>query len=253
MTVRPPAATLDVMTLIRISRTATLVVALALGTGCSKPATTPSGQTTVFKGTVAASGGQTGTIVVTIQAVVPMPVESPTSSVATATLHLAGGATSTLSGTFDGATSVTLSGSGYALAGTIESGRLSGTFTASGGSGGFSTLNTASGTVTTYCGTYGPSFYEGPPANPPGGEFGTFNLQISATGAVSGVGVSQNVANDPGFVLTGQLSGSTLTLSTFDLSSHHATGTFTATLQNNNVTASCGSGCSVAASVSACQ
>ncbi|HVZ21927.1 MAG TPA: hypothetical protein VG871_12725 [Vicinamibacterales bacterium] len=177
------------------------------------------------------------------------------SSTATGTVRLAGGATTTVSGTYESTTqAVNLSGGGLTLAGSVAGSVLSGTYTGDGATaGGFSALNAASSTVTTYCGKYGPSFYDGPPANPPGGEVGVFNVVVSSTGAASGTGVSTNVSGDPGFLLTGQLSGSTLTLTSFDLLSHKQKDPYTLTLSNSGISASCGGTCTITGSTSACQ
>ncbi len=220
--------------------------------------TTPSQptNTTKFQGTVAGSGGQSGTLSVTIQATISTSSIRPLAvSQATGSVHLTGAGTTDLSGTYDSATSaVALSGGGFAVNGSVASGVLSGSYTGTGGTGGgFSTLDGTSNTVTTYCGTYGPVFYAGPPANPPGGEVGVWNVVVSSNGSASGAGVSKNVAGDPGFLLQGQLSGTTLTLSSYDLLSHHATGTQSATVQGESVTGSCGGGCTLSASTSACQ
>jgi hypothetical protein len=217
--------------------------------------TTPSPNTTLFQGTIAGAGGQSGTLSLTIATTLtPSSIGELAVSQVTGTVHLTGGSTTSLSGTYDSSTStVSATGGGFAFTGTVTGSVLSGKYTAPTTSGGFSSLNGTSSTVTTYCGTYGPSFYTGPPANPPGGEVGVFNVQIAASGAASGAGVSKNVANDPGFVMTGQLVGTTLTLSVFDLLSGHSTGIQTMTVQGGTITGSCAAGCAISASTNACQ
>lgn len=244
-------------TLFVLSLTAAVAGCGGSSSTTSTPAspTTSSSTTTTFQGSIAGSGGQTGTLTVAIQATVTTSSIKPLAvSTATGTVHLTGGSTTSLTGSFDSTTNgVSLSGGGFTFTGTISSNVLSGSYSSSSASGGFSSLNATTSTVTTYCGTYGPSFYTGPPANPPGGEIGVWNVQVSSTGAASGSGISKNVAGDPGFLLTGQLSGTTLTLTSFDLLSHKSTGTQTATVQGGTISGSCGGTCLLSGSSSACQ
>ena len=243
-----------------LAGTAALAIGLVFA-ACGKSAsssgdspTGPSANTTLFQGTIAGAGGQSGTLSLTIATTLThSSIGTLAVSQVTGTVHVTGGATTSLSGTYDSSTStVSATGGGFAFTGTISGGVLSGKYTAPTTSGGFSSLNGTSSTVTTYCGTYGPSFYAGPPANPPGGEVGVWNLVIAANGAASGAGVSKNVANDPGFVMTGQLVGTTLTLLVFDLISGH-TRTQTATVQGGTITGSCGDGCTISSVSNACQ
>jgi hypothetical protein len=224
------------------------------GSGGSTTPTGPSSSTT-FQGSIVSGGGQTGAVTVTIQTIVAAASVRPLAvSSATGSVHFVGGVTISLSGSYDSTTgAVNVSGSGFAFTGTISGGVLSGTFSGpNDSSGAFSSLNATTSTVAVYCGRYGPAFYAGPPANPPGGEVGIWNVQISTTGAASGAVVSTNVAGDLGALLTGQLSGSTLTLLAFDLVSHH-TSTQTATVAGNTISGSCGGSCTLSASTSACQ
>jgi hypothetical protein len=224
------------------------IVLAVFGFSCSGSSTTPSSNTTTFQGTLAGSGGQAGTLSITVQALVTVPAAGPPAA-ATGSLHLIGGSTTSLAGTFDPSTNgVNLSGGGFTLIGTATGGVLSGSYTSqASGAGPFSTLNATAASATTFCGTFADQ-------SKPGGEFGIFNVTIAASGAASGAGVSKNVPNDPGFLITGQLTGSTLAFATFDLMSHKMTGTATATVQGTSLNGTCGSAqCTLTASTNACQ
>ena len=212
---------------------ALLLSAVAFG-GCGSPATPDS--STTFQGTIAGSGGQTGTLNITIQAVVVAssagsssqpgglfagikrtwsafaPVVLAAASSASGTVHLAGGSTTSLSGTYDSLSkAVSLSGGGFTFTGTTSGGGLSGTYVGpNNSSGNFSGLNSTSAPVTTYCGT--------------GSNGLGFNMEISATGTVSGE------TSDGSCGISGQLSGNTLTFSC-----RGTTATGTGTVQNGTV------------------
>lgn len=228
------------------------------GSSASTPTTPSAAETsTTFQGTVAGSSGQTGTLDVTVQAklaslntaatlaqrvlaaLVPA-VEAQTATVAaTGTLHIAGGATTTLAGTYDpSAKTVSLSGGGYSFTGSFGVSGVLGTYVAPGSvTGGFSALSTSGGTVSRYCGTYEDS---APDINSPGGiyrESGVWNVQISASGAASGTSTSTQT-NNPKFPpggtgsVTGQVVGNVLTLVSEE------GGRVTGTISNGSVSGS---------------
>ena len=157
---------------------ATVVTTLICGilAGCSSGgglSTAPPGGSTTLVGVVA-DATESGVLTVTIAtgalaAVSPIESQVPVirlvtpayanaASVvnATGTLAIQGGATVTLSGTYDtGAHTLSLSGSGYAFTGTYSNGVLSGTFTnPQGSSGGFTTQAGSTTSVIAYCGTF---------------------------------------------------------------------------------------------------
>lgn len=153
-----------------------------------------------YEGTVAGTGSHSGTISVTVRG-----------SAASGALRLAG-STTNLTGTADaGGTNVSLSGGGFSFSGSVASGALNGTYTGpSNTSGRFSTLNATTATVTRYCGTYNTV------AQLSGGgtytESGTFNLQVSSNGTVTGTAAT--VSPEPACceALTGTVSGSSITV-----------------------------------------
>jgi hypothetical protein len=213
------------------------------------PSTPPAAGTSTFQGTVAGSGGQSGTVRVTVQAQVAassaaffrLPfiatLYAQTTTVqATGTLHLVGGSTIALTGTFDSSTkALNLSGSGFTFTGLLIGAVISGSYTGpSGATGGFASQSTAAGTVTTYCGTFVGD----------GGVIGVFNLQVSATGAVSGIASETIQGTTQVQFISGQVSGTTVTLST-------GGGADRGTIQNGTVTGTTGKPWS--ASTSACQ
>lgn len=230
---------------------ATLLSACGGGSSGSTPPspTTPSPATSTFQGTIAGSGRQSGTLTVSVQAQVaasfPSIMRWPfvatlhaqgTTVAATGSLHIAGGSTVALTGTFDSSTKVLiLSGGGFTFTGSLGGSVLSGTYTGpNGATGGFSSHSTAAGTVTPYCGTFVGSPCDFCPVST-----GVFNIEVSATGAVSGV---YSLAGQVGYI-SGQVSGTTLRFTTTD------GGSETATIQNGMVS---GPG-SLSGSTSACQ
>jgi len=159
-------------------------------------------------------------------------------------VHVAGGTTTALTGTSDSSTNaVNLSGGGFTFAGTVNVGVLAGKYTGSNNSdGAFSSLNATNTTVTTFCGTYGS----------PGGESGIYNVQVSTSGTASGDGISTTTIHG-GFLLNGQLTGTTLTMTQVDIETGHTIGTHSMTVQGGTVSGTCSSGCSLTASTSRCQ
>ena len=193
----------------------TLVAGIILSAcgGSSTPAPTPTAPSpqpaaasTTFQGIVAGSGGQSGTLTLTIQAVIASSSVRPLAvSQGSGTLHLVGASTVALTGTYDSVTSaVSFAGGGFTFAGTVSGGALAGTYGGPNGSrGGFSSLNGTGATVTVYCGTL---------KDPTTGSLDPFNIAVSASGAISGV-VSDN--RDV-ISLRGQLAGTAATLTGSD-------------------------------------
>jgi hypothetical protein len=107
--------------------------------------------------------GRIGTLAVSVQAKVaraPVPFTLPLvaalhaqSVSTTGSLSLAGGGSVSLSGTYDaGAKSLTLSGGGYSVSGTLGGTAVTGTLTApTGTAGAFRTASTSDGPTTLYC------------------------------------------------------------------------------------------------------
>ena len=200
-------------------------------------APTGSGASTTFVGTLAGSGGQSGTLEVAIQASLAASVEdsgAPTVVInfgplvlravaatlsVSGTLSFVGGGSVALVGTYDDVTqAVMVSGGGYTFEGTLSDdfSSLSGSFTGP-NSGSFFTLTTNSGGVTTYCGTYS------------GDISGVWNIAISsATGQVSGTWADD--FGDAGLI-TGQLTGTSLAVTDPGTPGISASGT----LQGNSL------------------
>jgi len=225
-----------------------MAVALAMvGCGGSSPTNTqpspgPTGGTpTTFTGTVVGTtSASSGSFSVTItSSAASSAVASATperlsnrplsTSTASGTLTLAGGASVALSGTYDSTTNaVNLTGGGFTLIGIVSTptGLLHaflGSFTGpNGASGTFSSLSSDQGAITPYCG----QLY-------PGGVWGTapvpFSFELSTTGAVYGEYAAIGVGL-PAATFTGQITGASMTLTT----SQGNTGT--ATIQNGLVT-----------------
>jgi hypothetical protein len=217
------------------------------GSSSNSSPTSPSGPTssaTMFEGTIAGASGQSGAFSVTIQTTVAsssvaslraagLTLRPESFTQVSGTLNVAGGASVTLAGSYDSsANTVSLSGGGFTFTGSINGAVLSGTYTGPSGSGGFSSLNASQNSVTAYCGTF---------TNPSPGDSGIWNLQVSANGAVSGVAIPTNPTGAGDFArdgtfLTGQLSGSNLTIRGSGPGCMGKTGdTSTGTVQNGIV------------------
>lgn len=152
-----------------------------------------------------------------------------------------GGSTIALNGTFNSSTKVlNLSGGGFTFTGSLGGAVVSGTYTGpNGATGGFSSVSTASGTVTAYCGTFC-SVRSGCVDQP--SKVGVLNIQVTAAGTVSGIlSLTNQGATEVAYV-SGQVSGTTINFT------HTDGGSSTGTIQNGTVT---GEGFS--ASTSACQ
>lgn len=211
----------------------------------------PSSGASIYKGTIAGVGGQSGTIAATLQSASATAKVGSVSTTAsskavlekTRTLSttsgtlLLGGNPVVLSGTVDASTNaVSLSGSGYAFTGTVSGGIYSGTYTGPKNVvGAFSTLSTTQGAVTAYCGTYTEDRHPaGAPASTAGG---VFNLQIATNGAVSGA-TSPTSGDGGAGTFTGQANGATVNV-------HHAANNkagndddLIATIQNGTISGS---------------
>ncbi len=205
-----------------------------VGCGSSPTAPTPAASptpapSTTFTGTIAGSSGQSGTLVITIATAVTSSAHSEVHSVANATATLTlinGGGTFALAGTFDDATkSLTLSGSGFSLNGSIAGGQVTGHYTGPDGSVGlFSNLNSTTQSVQPYCGTYHRTT-----------EDGVWNFQIAASGAISGDGIATSGPSSLGaseFFITGTRTGNTVD---FTVHTNDGVTQVTGTIQGTSV------------------
>jgi hypothetical protein len=174
------------------------------------PTPTPVAVKTTLAGTLAGSAGQSGTFTATVQAAVAVKAfgaHSLTAVAASGTLTLIGGGTFTLTGTFETSTgALTLSGGGFVLSGVVSGGAASGTYTGPNDSSGrFAGFDSSSNPVKVFCGRYSGSDTG----------TGTWNIEISASGAASGLTCPDVSSLDPrprATLLTGKLTGTTLTL-----------------------------------------
>lgn len=182
----------------------TLAADFNLTAACAaNPALTaaPVSATTTYEGTIAGSGGQSGTFALTVQAAVssaslevPSSSERPQAvSQVSGNLKITGGATVALAGTYDSITkAVSVTGGGFTFSGSVSSGAYAGSYTAPGNvSGVFSSLNATQAAATLYCGTWADQ-----------GDRGTFNIHIAANGKLTGVTTGGN-----GVTLAGQAVG----------------------------------------------
>jgi hypothetical protein len=222
------------------------------GSDSPAPPTGPAAPTgsTVFQGTIGGANGQTGTLTTSVQAQVTasssllrwpfVAVLHAQTVTATGTVHVAGGSTTNLTGTYAVATrSFNLSGGGFTFAGTIESGMMSGTWNGPGSaSGGFSGVNATGQTVTPYCGV----------GTSPDGPV-VINLAVAGSGSIAGLAVT---SVPPPCFFTGQVTGSAVTLTSCE-AGHDGVGsigngTVTVTTRKNGVANG-----SFTASTGACQ
>lgn len=166
---------------------------------------------TIFDGTIAGSGGQNGTITITIapSAAAASAIEiaagkeKPAATFekaqalqnVTGTLKLATTAsTVALTGTHNTLTNaVSVSGGTFSLNGSVSGTTIAGSYTSGTVTGSFSAVPaTAAVKATAYCGTYSGNT----------GGAGVFNMVISANGTLSGV-YNPTTAGDTGGTLTG--------------------------------------------------
>jgi len=172
------------------------------GTGSS--GTTPTTGGPVFRGTLTGKG-ESGIVDVTlptgakIASLGPLAGEAAGSTVV-ATVNLGGGKTFSLTGTWDDATkTLTITGNGYSLTGTLTGSTLSGMYTGPNGGGSFALQAAVSGAVNVYCGTYMGS-----------GGNGSWNLVQGADNKLSG---SYTPSGGTGSgLLTGTLTGGAIAL-----------------------------------------
>jgi hypothetical protein len=188
-----------------------LLFAATLG-GCGGSGNNNSNSTT-YQGTVAGTGGVTGTLTVTVNTVVANSshfslirearAQSSLDIPATGNCILAnGGGTIPLNGTFTPTSgAINLTGGGYTFTGTIPpgTGQMSGTFTGPGGvSGGFSAISTANNvTANTFCGKFN--------GGGTGTDFGTFNVNIDpVSGNLNGSATPDSASTGQPVTLTGK-------------------------------------------------
>jgi hypothetical protein len=184
----------------------TLVGPINMATACAinNPNTTTASTTTTFAGTLAGKNGQTGTLSVTVQTtsiasastLVQSGVEKVQSVAQSSGVLVTGGATINLTGSYDSSTAgLTMTGGGYAFSGAVSGGAFSGSYTGpSNGDGAFSALNATQTPVTRYCGNWND-----------GQITGTFNVQISANGSLTG-----DTYGGKGVTLNGQKTGTSI-------------------------------------------
>jgi hypothetical protein len=245
-----------------LSVTVTATVLLAACGSNSDSSTSPSGaSTSTFQGTIAGTATQSGTLSVTVQSKVaaasPLALRLPfiatlyaqASTVsASGSLHIVGGSTTTLSGSFDtSAKTINLSGGGFTFLGSLGGSVMSGSYTGpNSASGGFSSLSTTSSTVTLYCG----NVFGVPPQSSV--VTGVLNLSVASSGTVSG---SFSVLPDDSGTISGQVTGTNISITYVDSAGTHKgeTGTATGTIQNGAVSGTSSSGNPFSGSTSKCQ
>jgi len=143
---------------------------------------------TSYAGFVSSTDGQTGPLSITFASAVaapPMQLASGTGPTfssgapvnATGTVSIGGGAPVAITGNIEGGT-LTMTGGGWTLNGSLLNGMIVGTFTGPGGiSGSLSAVSSTEGSpAKTYCG-----YFEGSDLteDPPTAEYGTFSMVIA--------------------------------------------------------------------------
>lgn len=237
-----------------------LVGLLYIACGGSSPSAPElPGASTVFQSIIAGNDNQTGTLTVTVQSQVsalqswlrlPLVATLHAQAVsASGSVHIAGGSTTSLTGTFDTTTRVlSVSGGGFAFAGTATSTTLTGSYTAPGGATGvFAGRSTASGTVRSFCGkTVGGT----------GDVTGVFSFTVAdASGALTG---SFTISTDtPPTVgtLVGQVTGASVAITATATGGRFVGETlaFTGTIQGGTFTGTDPNGRPISASTAGCQ
>ena len=184
-----------------------------------------------FLGTLAAPGPVAGSLALTITS----------SSRTTGTLYFGQNSVGVL-GRFDALSNiVNVSGGGYAFAGTLAGGVLTGALTGPGNSnGGFTALDSSHNAVTTFCGSYSGSGST-PLGNP---EAGAWSLSVSIDGKAAAESVPGDGSGPP-LIFTGRTDGVSLTLNgtagrsaTGAIQTGTATGTFQASFGSGTFNAS---------------
>ena len=215
-----------------------MIAAAVIAAGCGSSSNGSTNGSTTFEGVIAgdsASGQLSGSITLTI-ATASLSVTSPAvldiagvqaSVNVTGTLKIEGGASITLTGTYDtGTHALTVSGGGYSFSGSFSNGTLSGTFTAPGGGGGsFSTSSTSgSGAVYSFCGSA--------VATTAGGGGATFNLVIN-----TGAGTAKGFASSSDGVTSLNCTATSSTWSiSFTTVKHNNPGTASGTYTSTSLT-----------------
>lgn len=222
------------MNLVRSTRAALAVVALAAlaacGGGSTPPPAAPTATNRAFTG--ALSTGDVLAVDVGTPPASAAAAAAPAGSVAVSgTITLSGGGSVDLSGYYVAATGqIVITGGGYELTGTFAGGALSGTFTIGGTPvGAFFAADSTTTTPTTYCGTY------------TGGDSGRFVLLVAGGSAFATV-------EGPGVTLRGTAAGGHVALTTTGASMD---GTYTASTASGTWTHSPDTG-TWTASVAAC-
>jgi hypothetical protein len=209
---------------------AATVVATVLACG-SDSSTGPSGlsPSTSYKGVITSSDGTTAGLLLTFaSAVASPPAPMPSAALAdpvsvTGVATLPGGGTVNLSGTLDNGT-LTMTGSGYTLTGTLTNGKFVGTFTGpAGATGAFTALSSSSVTPAyAYCGTYSAVITPGDIH-----EDGTFNAVVAGT-VLTGQSVQNGGLGDV-ITIAGTASPGSGGTTNISINSNNAQGSITAT------------------------
>jgi mucin-19 len=168
------------------------------GSTSSSSGSTSTGGTT-YKGTFAGAGGDGGAIDVTVAAAgaKTQTIHILAVQQVTGTLHLSGGGSVTITGTFDDATKqLSITGGGYSFTGTATSDGVTGTYSGPKGNGTFTVF--ASASATPYCGTFA------------GGATGVWNFVVNE-GKVAGSAVTDGGDED---TLTGTVTNGTIDMTT---------------------------------------
>jgi hypothetical protein len=177
------------------------------GTGSSGTSGSTPGAGPAFRGTLTGKG-ESGVVDVTLPAgakiasINPLADEPATTSTVVATINLGGGKTINLTGTWNDATkTLSITGGGYTLTGTLTGSTLSGTYMGPNGAGSFALQAAVTGAVNVFCGTYMDSAG--------GSGAGTWNLVQGADNKLSG-SYTANGGNSG--LLTGTLTGDAIAL-----------------------------------------
>lgn len=170
--------------------------------------TVPTTTSTSYKGTFAGPGGEGGALDVTVTS---STAKTQTLHIATAnpvsgSLKLSGGATISITGTYDDESKVlSISGGGYAFTGTFGADGIQGTYTGPKGAGNFAVFSGEG--VTPWCGTFA------------GDESGVWNFVVAGD-KVAGSAVDGQGRAD---VLSGTVAGTKLTIVTKNKSTAEGT------------------------------
>jgi hypothetical protein len=207
-----------------VAAVAALIALTVQACGDSSTSPTQQGVPTGFRGalandveagvvdvSVAASGRVVSTFgpASVFASVVPSAARAAAARSVSGTLKLVGGASITLTGTFDPATgALHLSGSGYTLDGTYSktTNSVTGSYTGPHGSGSFSLGNSSGGAVKVLCGSY----------TIPNVSTGKFEVVITSDNKVYGLAIEDETGDRTYLRGTVTQSGSTTTISVVD-------------------------------------